>query len=114
MRESQLTSHVLDTSTGKPGYGITIQLQTYIGGNWLCIAQGVTNRDGRVAGLLAPERILPASNYKLVFDTGSYFKKNEIQTFYPLVEILFSIFDDQHYHVPLLINPFGYSTYRGS
>jgi 5-hydroxyisourate hydrolase / 2-oxo-4-hydroxy-4-carboxy-5-ureidoimidazoline decarboxylase len=57
---------------------------------------------------------LKPDTYKMVFDTGSYFKKQNLKTFYPEVEIIFNTFDDAHYHVPLLVNPFGYSTYRGS
>jgi hydroxyisourate hydrolase len=114
MRVSQLTTHVLDTSVGRPGKNISIKLQTETEGKWSTIAQGITNDDGRIPDLLAPERILPASNYKLVFDTEGYFQLQKVRGFYPAVEIQFSIADDQHYHVPLLINPFGYSTYRGS
>ncbi len=114
LKPSQLTTHVLNTAVGKPGKDITIQLQKPVGGNWHTIAQGITNGDGRIGDLLPPERILAAGNYKLVFDTGNYFAAQNIKSFYPEVEIQFTIFDDTHYHVPLLINPFGYSTYRGS
>lgn len=111
LKPSQLTTHVLDTSIGKPGKGITIKLSTAKG---QLIAQGVTNGDGRIADLLAPERLLSPGNYKMVFDTGKYFAANNIKGFYPEVEIQFTTTDDSHYHVPLLINPFGFSTYRGS
>jgi 5-hydroxyisourate hydrolase/2-oxo-4-hydroxy-4-carboxy-5-ureidoimidazoline decarboxylase len=111
---SQLTSHVLDTSTGVPGKDLTIKLQQSNNGGWQTVSQGVTNADGRVADLLAPGRKLEYKNYKMIFDTGSYFKQNAIKGFYPEVEIQFTVIDDKHYHVPLLINPFGYTTYRGS
>ncbi len=111
---SQITTHVLDTSLGKPGYNITIQLQKYIDSTWHTIAQGVTNADGRIPDLLPASQILPAGNYKMVFDTDGYFKRMNTKGFYPSVEIQFNTFDGSHYHVPLLINPFGYSTYRGS
>lgn len=114
LKVSQLTTHVLDTSIGKPGEGITIRLQQSKNENWQTVSQGVTNADGRIADLLPPCRILAPGNYKLVFETASYFLKNDRKGFYPQVDIQFSIFDDTHYHVPLLINPFGYSTYRGS
>jgi 5-hydroxyisourate hydrolase/2-oxo-4-hydroxy-4-carboxy-5-ureidoimidazoline decarboxylase len=114
MRQSQLTTHVLDTSIGKPGKNISIRLQKKAAETWSTIAQGITNEDGRISDLLAPGRTLPAFDYKLIFDTGNYFRAQQTMGFYPLVEIQFSISDDQHYHVPLLINPFGYSTYRGS
>lgn len=111
MKVSQLTTHVLDTSMGKPGENITIKLITADG---KIISQGVTNADGRIADLLPAEKYLIPGNYKMVFDTGNYFKANNVKGFYPEVEIQFTVFDDTHYHVPLLINPYGYSTYRGS
>lgn len=114
LKSSQITTHVLDTSIGKPGKNITIRLQRITGEAWQTVAQGVTNADGRIADLLPPSKILKAGNYKMVFDTAGYFTTQGVQGFYPAVEIQFTVFDDQHYHVPLLINPFGYSTYRGS
>ena len=114
LKVSQLTTHVLDTSLGKPGQYITIRLKQLINGTWQTMAQGVTNTDGRVADLLAPNKNVTAGNYKMVFETENYFATNDTKGFYPEVEITFTVFDDGHYHVPLLINPFGYSTYRGS
>ena len=111
---SQITTHVLDTSIGKPAQGISIQLEQNISGNWKKIADGITNVDGRIADLLPKEKIADAGIYRLIFDTASYFKKQNIKTFYPNVTIEFEITDATHYHVPLLLNPFGYSTYRGS
>ena len=111
---SQVTTHVLDTSVGKPGKNITIRLKNFDVGLWQTFAQGVTNEDGRIPDLLPEGKILDSGNYKLIFETGSYFENQNIKGFYPEVEIQFTIFDDKHYHVPLLINPFGYSTYRGS
>ena len=114
LKPSQLTTHVLDTSVGKPGQNISIRLQIPVNGVWQTIAQGITNADGRIGDLLPTEKNLAAGNYKLVFDTDSYFAAQKIKGFYPEVEIQFIIADNTHYHVPLLINPFGYSTYRGS
>ena len=114
LRMSQLTTHVLDTSLGRPGKGMTVKLLQYLTGNWQGIAQGITNADGRIPDMLPAERVLPAGNYKLIFQTGDYFSANNIKGFYPEVEIQFTITDASHYHVPLLINPYGYSTYRGS
>ena len=111
---SQITTHVLDTSIGKPGVDISIRLMNNVNGDWKTLAQGVTNADGRISDLLPSEKTIPAGNYKMVFNTGSYFEKKNIKTFYPSVEIMFTVTDESHYHVPLLINPFGYSTYRGS
>ena len=114
LKMSQLTTHVLDTSVGRPGKNITVKLQQGVNDGWQTIAQGITDADGRVADLLPPEKLLAPGNYKLVFETGAYFTASNVKGFYPEVEIQFTVFDDAHYHVPLLINPFGYSTYRGS
>lgn len=114
LKSSQLTTHVLDTAVGKPGKEISIRLQIPVNGVWQTIAQGITNDDGRIGDLLPAQRNLAHGNYKLVFDTGSYYASQKTKGFYPEVEIQFIVFDDAHYHVPLLINPFGYSTYRGS
>ena len=115
LKVSQLTTHVLDTSIGKPGENISIRLKRpVVNGDWQTITQGVTNADGRTPDLLPPNRNLKPGNYKMVFETENYFLKNNVTGFYPEVEIQFTVFDDAHYHVPLLINPFGYSTYRGS
>ncbi|GAA4332067.1 2-oxo-4-hydroxy-4-carboxy-5-ureidoimidazoline decarboxylase [Flaviaesturariibacter amylovorans] len=114
LRVSQLTTHVLDTSIGRPGKDITIRLQVPLGKSWRTIAQGVTNADGRIPDLLPPGRTLPPGTYRMAFDTGAYFAAQGLTGFYPAVEIQFTVFDGSHYHVPLLVNPFGYSTYRGS
>jgi 5-hydroxyisourate hydrolase/2-oxo-4-hydroxy-4-carboxy-5-ureidoimidazoline decarboxylase len=114
LKPGQLTTHVLDTAIGKPGKDISIRLQIPVNGVWQTVAQGITNADGRITDLLPAQKNLTHGNYKLVFDTGNYFASQKIKGFYPEVEIQFIVFDDAHYHVPLLINPFGYSTYRGS
>ena len=114
LKVSQITTHVLDTSTGIPGKDISIRLQAFRNNVWQTIAQGITNADGRIPDLLPQERNLKPDTYKMVFDTGKYYSEQKTKTFYPKVEIIFSTFDETHYHVPLLVNPFGYSTYRGS
>lgn len=114
LKVSQITTHVLDTSIGKPGQNITIKMQQKIDANWQTITQGVTNKDGRITDLLPPNRNLKSGTYKMLFETGKYFESIAVKGFYPEVEIQFTVFDDSHYHVPLLVNPFGYSTYRGS
>ncbi len=111
---SQITTHVLDTSIGKPGEGIAIKLRKQNKNNWETIALGITNNDGRIADLLPPNVELPAGEYEMYFLTGDYYKKQNVKGFYPAVGIHFETFDQTHYHVPLLVNPFGYSTYRGS
>ena len=112
---SAITTHILDISAGRPARGVpvTLERQTAIG--WEIVGTGATDEDGRLRDLLAPEADLQTGNYKLVFDTETYFAKQQIEGFYPQVTIAFTVRDAaQHYHVPLLLSPFGYSTYRGS
>lgn len=111
---SQLTTHILDTCLGKPAEGIAVQLTQNNSGEWKIIANGVSNKDGRITDLLSDTSILTPGVYRLQFDTGAYFKRLQTTTFYPSVSIEFEINDASHYHVPLLLNPYGYSTYRGS
>jgi hydroxyisourate hydrolase len=92
---------------------ISIRLQANRDGSWQTITQGITNADGRIPDLLPPSKDLKPDSYKMVFDTGKYYGFAN-QNLYPKVEIIFETFDETHYHVPLLVNPFGYSTYRGS
>jgi 5-hydroxyisourate hydrolase len=111
---SQITTHILDTTIGKPAAGITIILYQGENDAWTEIKRGKTNNDGRIADLLKKDSLLQYGIYKLRFETKDYFDKNAIPTFYPYVEIIFDIQSNEHYHIPLLLNPFGYTTYRGS
>ena len=111
---SQVTTHILDTTIGRPAYGVTIKLMENIGGDWIEKASGITNKDGRINDLLDADEVLSFATYKMVFDTKHYFEAHKIEVFYPTVEIIFKIHSTEHYHIPLLLNPFGYSTYRGS
>lgn len=112
---SQITTHVLDTAMGKPAKGITITLsKRTANGNWEKLASGSTNEDGRIGDLLDEDATLAPGIYQMFFETGPYFKQHNLQNFYPFVPVVFEIHDESHYHVPLLLNPFGYSTYRGS
>ncbi len=111
---ARITTHILDTSKGKPAAGVTIVL--YLGGNdeWKEIGRTKTTADGRSPGAVNSQEDLAEGIYKLRFETKDYFDKDRVATFYPYVEIVFEIAGAEHYHVPLLLNPFGYSTYRGS
>ena len=111
---SQITTHILDTTKGKPATGVNITLLQQAGDNWQEIANGITNSDGRIADLLPKEKQLELGVYKMKFDTQEYFEQDGTANFYPFVEIVFNVASTEHYHVPLLLNPFGYSTYRGS
>lgn len=113
--KSPITTHVLDTTLGKPAHGIEVTLEISESGAWRTLGVGKTNSDGRVADLLAHDYILQKGIYRITFATSSYFHACGAVGFYPSVPIIFEIHDgEQHYHVPLLLNPFGYSTYRGS
>jgi 5-hydroxyisourate hydrolase len=111
---SQLTTHILDTTQGKPAAGVQIALYQQQQTDWKEIVRGITNHDGRINDWLPKDELLPHGQYKLKFETGDYYKQLMITSFHPFVEVVFSITDSSHYHVPLLLNPFGYSTYRGS
>lgn len=111
---SQITTHILDTSRGCPAAGVLISLEKPAGNTWEKIASGMTNADGRIPNLMSPSEILPPGRYVMVFGTEAYFKNLGLATFYPDIRIEFLVSDSSHYHIPLLLNPFGYSTYRGS
>ncbi len=111
---SQITTHILDTTRGRPAQGVTIALYSQQAEVWQELARGTTNQDGRVADLLPEGEVLARGIYKLKFFTQEYFDQLSTNAFYPFVEIAFAVSAPEHYHVPLLLNPFGYSTYRGS
>jgi len=112
---SPITTHILDTAEGRPAAGVAVTLERCGGdGAWTEIGAGVTDADGRVTDLLAPGPIA-TGRYRLRFEVGAYHDARGVRGFYPHVELAFRVdAGDEHYHVPLLLNPFGYSTYRGS
>jgi len=112
---SAITTHVLDTSRCRPAAGLPVTLEVEAAGGWILLAKGTTNADGRISDLLSDETVIEAGVYRLIFDTSTYFTSNNVEAFYPEVTVVFRIENTgQHYHVPLLLSPFGYSTYRGS
>ncbi|PKL74923.1 MAG: hydroxyisourate hydrolase [Candidatus Melainabacteria bacterium HGW-Melainabacteria-1] len=131
---STLSTHALDTAIGKPAAGLPLMLEYQpdplawkqycqdrlasrpsIKPQWEFISRGMTNADGRCPELLEKGTTLGPGLYRMDFDTQSYFEKNDIVGFYPLVQVIFEISaSDEHYHIPLLLSPYGYSTYRGS
>jgi 5-hydroxyisourate hydrolase len=112
---SPITTHVLDTSLGRPAAGVAVELHRLeADGAWRTIGQGNTGSDGRLADLLPPGTKI-AGRYRLSFATGEYFQARGGATFFPAVCVEFDVAaPGEHYHVPLLVSPFGYSTYRGS
>ncbi|MEW5926159.1 MAG: hydroxyisourate hydrolase [Gemmatimonadota bacterium] len=112
---SAITTHVLDTARGRPAQGVWVVLERVEDGTPSPLARGVTDADGRLRDLLPAEAPLEPGVFRLVFDTGRYFAGQGVQSFYPEVAVVFLVRDaGQHHHVPLLLSPFGYSTYRGS
>jgi 5-hydroxyisourate hydrolase len=112
---SPITTHVLDVSVGRPACGVRVRLAILRGGEFEEIAGGETDADGRVGRLLEPGASIEAGTYRLSFDVAEYFQASARRSFYPHVDIVFTIdAPDEHYHVPLLLSPYGYSTYRGS
>lgn len=111
---SPLTSHVLDTARGRPARGLALVVERLDDGVWTQVAAGTTNEDGRVPGLLTPETFL-AGTYRAVFATGDWLAAEQLPVFYPEVTVVFVVdAPEEHHHIPLLISPYGYSTYRGS
>jgi 5-hydroxyisourate hydrolase len=112
---SPITTHVLDTTQGRPAVGVAIRLdRRSADGSYVTVGAGQTDADGRLRTLL-PEGELAAGVYRITFDTGAYFESQGTTGFYPEASVVFTVASaGDHYHVPLLLNPFGYSTYRGS
>jgi 5-hydroxyisourate hydrolase/2-oxo-4-hydroxy-4-carboxy-5-ureidoimidazoline decarboxylase len=110
-----ITTHVLDTSRGCPGAGMGVVLEIRNGGSWSPVGQGTTDANGRLSTLTANQSMI-AGDYRLTFDTGGYLRAHGVaDAFFPDVTITFTVADESaHFHVPLLLSPFGYSTYRGS
>ena len=113
-RVSAVTTHVLDTARGMPAAGVAVRLELVSDDGQLAVGQSVTDADGRARDL--GPALLPPGTYRLVFDTGAYFAARGIEpAFFPEVAVMFRVAGDvPHHHVPLLLSPFAYSTYRGS
>jgi len=111
---STITTHVLDTSLGRPAAGVDVMLERFGEGSSLIMGRGKTDADGRIRDLVSGGQPLAPGTYRLRFATGDYFARTGREAFYPVVDVCFTIASESHYHVPLLLSPFGYSTYRGS
>ncbi|WP_406694678.1 hydroxyisourate hydrolase [Singulisphaera sp. Ch08] len=113
MSISRITTHILDTTCGRPAIGVSVRLEVQGPNGWLGIGSGVSNEDGRIMNLGPAE--LAAGNYRIEIDTGAYYQQIETESFFSSVCLSFTLKDPaQHYHVPLLLSPFAISTYRGS
>lgn len=113
---SAITTHVLDIARGRPAAGLAVVLDMRVeNGRWQEVGRGATEGDGRLRTLMDPSATLLPGVYRLVFDTGAYFRSEGTRAFYPEVVVTFeAVAGEAHYHVPLLLSHFGYSTYRGS
>ncbi len=110
----QLSSHILDNSTGEPAPYVSVTLEKMnVDNSWTKVTTHVTDKDGRINDFL-PYGQNNEGVYKLVFHIQSYFDSKKLQTFYPFIEIVFRIKGNKHFHVPLTVSPYGYSTYKGS
>ena len=110
---SPITTHVLDTSRGCPAAGVAVALERAVDSDWHPVGHGTTDAEGRAGELLTS--VPEDGRYRLTFDTGAYFRAVGEAGFYPEVSVTFLVaHGEEHYHVPLLLSPFGYSTYRGS
>jgi 5-hydroxyisourate hydrolase len=113
---SGITTHVLDTSAGRPAAGVAVKLEVRMTDRgWVTLAERKTDEDGRARDLMADGSKLDAGTYRLTFGTNAYFAARDVSTFFPEASVVFEVRDpSKHHHVPLLLSPFGYSTYRGS
>lgn len=111
-----ISTHVLDTARGQPATGVGVVLETLTAdGGWMRLGRSATNDDGRAPDLLDDDAAVGAGVHRMTFETGEWFTAQQLTAFYPVVRVVFEITDaDAHHHVPLLLSPFGYSTYRGS
>lgn len=108
-----ITTHVLDTAAGRPAAGVAVRLEALVDGAWRELGTGVTDADGRV-GALGPDAVA-AGHHRLVFATGAYFAATGRESFFPEVTVTFAVTaPEEHHHVPILLSPFAFSTYRGS
>lgn len=111
----QLSTHILDVSKGIPAPGVKIRLEKLNEQSkvWSYVDEKTTDANGRIPNFL-PSSSTNTGIYKLIYLTSDYFKKNNTDSFYPFIEVVFEIKDKDHYHVPITLSPYGYSTYRGS
>jgi 5-hydroxyisourate hydrolase len=112
---SGISTHVLDLTRGKPAAGVVVRLSREADGHWTEVSKRITGADGRVKTMLREHETLESGRYRLHFETEAYFRGQGNEAFHPFVDIAFEVRRaDEHYHVPLLLTPHGYSTYRGS
>ena len=109
-----ISAHVLDTSLGLPAAGLVVTLEGANGESWRTLRCTETDADGRCKSLLPEGAAARQGRYRMRFETGAYFKRKNLSSLYPYVEIVFDVVDARHHHIPLLLTANGYTTYRGS
>ncbi|OFY67743.1 MAG: hydroxyisourate hydrolase [Bacteroidetes bacterium RIFCSPLOWO2_02_FULL_36_8] len=113
---AEISTHILDTSLGKPAEGIIVILEHQLpDSTWQSVGKSITDQDGRIKGLMNQEQNLKGGDFRLTFFVHSYFKSKGLKCFFPEIHLHFNLDKmDENYHIPLLISPYGYYTYRGS
>jgi 5-hydroxyisourate hydrolase len=109
-----ITTHILDLVRGRPAAGVAVSLARRSGDGWSQVGAAHTDANGRVPNLLVGDTRPSPGTYRLRCETGAYFATQGVAAFHPTIEVVFEVRDAEHYHVPLLVSPFGYTTYRGS
>jgi len=113
--KNPLSVHVLNLQTGVPTSGVTVELEQQQQQGWVKLASGVTDKNGRIAALYPEGKSMAEGDYKVVFKTGDYYKQHSQPTFFPEIPVIFHVEKSgEHYHIPLLLSQYGYSTYRGN
>ena len=111
---SGISTHVLDTARGQPAVGIFVVLEIFTGTAWKRLANAITDENGRASNLIPPSGPFEGGTYRLHFEVATYFRAQHGETFYPEVNVTFEVRSaEEHYHLPLLLSPWGYTTYRG-
>ena len=112
---NRVSTHVLDVAQGKPAKDMPVRLERRVAADWILVSSSQTDGDGRCSQLLPDDETLPPGLYRLAFDTASYHLEHKTEGLYPVVEITFLVREGElHFHIPLLLSPYGYTTYRGS
>ncbi|CAO95213.1 hydroxyisourate hydrolase [Erwinia tasmaniensis] len=113
--KNPLSVHVLNLQTGVPTAGVAVELEQQQKQGWVKLASGITDKNGRIAELYPAGQSMATGHYKVVFKTGDYFKQQQQPTFFPEIPVIFQVEKSgEHYHIPLLLSQYGYSTYRGN
>lgn len=110
-----LSVHVLNLQDGLPSAGVTVTLDKQVDGKWVHLSEGVTNAQGRIPALYPSDAVMEKGNYRVTFETEAWFTKHQASTFFPEIPVIFKADGAvPHYHIPLLLSPYGFSSYRGN